>query len=79
MYPWWLLQLHVPAAHFQEPLVTALLAGNQAQVPQDQPATTSYILRPLYPEMNLILCHNNNVSSLWYPKTGTEPHLKTST
>lgn len=49
------------------------------QVPQDQPVKTSHTLRPLCPEMNLILCPNNNVSSLWYPKSGTEPYPKTRT
>lgn len=58
MYPGWFLQLHAPATYLPQPPAAALWAGTQAQVPQDQPAKTSRIPRPLYPEMNLILCPN---------------------
>lgn len=75
MYPWWFLQPYAPATDLWE----AVWVGTQAQVSQDQPAKTSYTLSLLYFEMNLILCLNNSVSSLWYPKTSTEPHSKTRT
>lgn len=78
IYPRWLLKLHAPVAHFLEPVAAVLWVGNQVQVPQEQLAKTSYTRRPLCPEMNLILCPSDNVSSLWYPKTGTEPHSKTA-
>ena len=67
------------ATHLLEPLAAAPRVGTQAQVPQDQPSKTSLTLRSLYPELNLILCPNNNVSNILYPKTSPELHPKTST
>nr|XP_037847486.1 splicing factor U2AF 26 kDa subunit isoform X2 [Chlorocebus sabaeus] len=64
MYPRWLLQLHASAAHFPEPPEGVLWAGTQVQVPQDQPAMSPHVLRPLYPQMSLTLSPSNNV-----PKT----------
>nr|BAG64901.1 unnamed protein product [Homo sapiens] len=61
MYPRWLLQLHASAAHFPEPPEAALWAGTQAQVPQDQPAMSPHVLRPLYPQMSLTLSPSNHV------------------
>lgn len=67
MYPRWFLQLHAPAAHLPEPPTSAVWAGTQTQVPQDQPVKTSHTLRPLYHEMDLILRPRNSISLL-YPK-----------